>query len=717
MFSGNAQNQYAGENKFICKDGSVTIGAAPVTPYCYSWTPVEGLDNPLSSMPTAQPNVTTDYTVMVFDEITGDPIAAETMTVTVGELDLQVFKPRIIAGNDVSQVDDALELSLGAMTFENLDNDDGDAEFDINDADISGGDDELVRLRIVATPNLPEYQVVKVVVPPGSNGSAIKIWNTKDKTGGEYIIGDDITLTVNGNNWEGELWVEGVNAHTSQQETILELQSVGIPDPGSACNDQVALTIVGVESLSWEGLGNGHDPANGHKSNALDTNDPNFLVGGPSPTNSDGTPILSFRVFPDARYDPGDPANSINVPRDIVKLKINLTVAPIEPVSLFVKSFDIDDPITDVFIPLPGGSSVKFIDPNDDGGSGYYYSTTIPYSPSEDNRGSVNNQKFGEWGSNVDPVDHDITKVDFEINTVEKEVEFRVSQFPGDNYRCLAGFDRDFFPQTRNLDQFDGLSIVESSVVAEVLSPSKYLSHVLTVWRILHVEYDAMKSDYTWWHDNGGNFAEVGRITDVDGLQNASGKIEGTAITKITTSGALDVHGVWDDYSPKLNDPFPKTGNGRFEDGTLVLGINTGNFIPLPGAIIIGPTTPTTPSTSNIKGNESKKIHFKSNQDIISGLSCKVTDASGGTYTGTVNQFFKDPSSGNYEWNVILAGVPPSTWGTINFTGGTISIMDSPAITITGTPAVNSLETGSLIGVPYLLKDEDRNSPSLLSNT
>ena len=61
----------AGENKTICSDNNpdngVYIGSPPVPGLIYSWTPVTGLDNPISSSPLANPSTTTQYTLTVTD--------------------------------------------------------------------------------------------------------------------------------------------------------------------------------------------------------------------------------------------------------------------------------------------------------------------------------------------------------------------------------------------------------------------------------------------------------------------------------------------------------------------------------------------------------------------------------------------------------------------------------------------------------------------------
>jgi len=76
----------AGPDQEICPGGSVQIGGTPTasggtSPYTYNWTPTAGLDNPAIANPTASPNSTTIYSVMVTDS--GGCQACDCVTVTV----------------------------------------------------------------------------------------------------------------------------------------------------------------------------------------------------------------------------------------------------------------------------------------------------------------------------------------------------------------------------------------------------------------------------------------------------------------------------------------------------------------------------------------------------------------------------------------------------------------------------------------------------------
>ncbi|MBK9249746.1 MAG: hypothetical protein IPM69_16935 [Ignavibacteria bacterium] len=81
----------AGTNQTICPGGSVKIGSRPVFLTTYQWTPTIGLDNPTSANPTASPEKTTTYTVVVTQSGCSD---SSRVTVEVQSI------PTAIAGDD-----------------------------------------------------------------------------------------------------------------------------------------------------------------------------------------------------------------------------------------------------------------------------------------------------------------------------------------------------------------------------------------------------------------------------------------------------------------------------------------------------------------------------------------------------------------------------------------------------------------------------------------
>ncbi|TVQ32876.1 MAG: hypothetical protein EA376_04315 [Phycisphaeraceae bacterium] len=90
--------------------------------------------------------------------------------------------------------------------------------------------------------------------------------------------------------------------------------------------DEAALTVIGVQKVEWVGRQNSVSDED-----ALDAC-PNWPAG-----LSPG----SVRVFPDARFVGGAVEST---PRDRVDVRVTLTVKPVEPVTMYLRSFDVDDP-------------------------------------------------------------------------------------------------------------------------------------------------------------------------------------------------------------------------------------------------------------------------------------------------------------------------------------------------------------------------------------
>jgi gliding motility-associated-like protein len=65
----------------ICLGESLQIGGAPQAGLTYSWSPIDGLDDPTSANPTATPDQTTTYTLTVTG---GNCSASDQVTITVG---------------------------------------------------------------------------------------------------------------------------------------------------------------------------------------------------------------------------------------------------------------------------------------------------------------------------------------------------------------------------------------------------------------------------------------------------------------------------------------------------------------------------------------------------------------------------------------------------------------------------------------------------------
>jgi len=471
----------------LCDDSSSVIIDAGPGYNLYEWS--DG-----TTGQSIEVNEAGDYGITVTD-INGCT-AKQDFSITVlsenMELDLSIYKPEALAGNDTTLV--IAEDSIGAMAFLNIDNDDGDRKSDLEDNEVEGGDNDLMRLVVTLKPGSAD--TIPVYLRAISGEGDIRIWKTPTKKKGEeFQLGDTVVLVeqiLNGDTvLTAEYWVEGIRQHTSQRATVLRASCNDNPDCPVA--DEVSITIVGMLGMQWKGMGNGFAGPDNTESDSLDTD--NSQVGN-SDTFSDGSPLQNKRVFPGGRIDPG--GTTVSSLRDIVKVEARLSVTPVEPLTLYVRSFDVDDPSA------KGGE----VDPNDQSGKDGFYSGTsnfyppngIPFNKDQDNRGAPEGHDRKE-GRFVDDADDDgIVELVFD-GVQNIETNFQVSILAGDNYRAAAAFDRAYLERLQNLDRKHGLHIVDPEqrqFLPGLLGFGDFsLSHlfstnVLTVWRLLHVEYDSM---------------------------------------------------------------------------------------------------------------------------------------------------------------------------------------------------------------------------------
>lgn len=454
---------------------------------------------------------------------------------TVVEIDLDIFKPKVIDTNE-GEIEEWDELTAGAQTWVNLDNDDRDDKFDTGTTDTDvAGENEMCKIRLRLKPK--DLNAGKVKLESISGGGTIKVWSAANK-GSEVALPRELNvpgdMAVQGDYLEKTYWVEGITAHTSQQQAKLKMTYDKIPNR----DDRVALTVLGIKKLAWIGKGNGFTSAsNDHNSNTLDA-DPNFPTGGDHPGSN--------RVLPDARRP------NFATALDKVELEVELTVEPVYRVNVFARAFDCDDP----------SSETNHIDPNDNGGAGTYPGTALTYDAHEDNRGAVAGLKAGKFtGQDANA----IATLAFSSSDIKKKIEFQVSLHPGDNYRVVAYGDPTFLRNLRNRDRLDGFRIVDGQVggdaaAREVREATKYCSNVLTVWRQLHVEADSMVAVPTTGAQRN---SASGNVTAIAG--------NGTVAQRVTLSVNLATglpSGA--DGSPNLSSATPR--NGRFENGTIIIG-------------------------------------------------------------------------------------------------------------------------------------------------
>jgi hypothetical protein len=118
---------YAGNDKFVCKGSSVSIGATNVdlTDLSFEWSPKSGLDNPYSLNPICTPDSTTQYILMIKNDMLG---CFDYDTVLISVNDSPAFIPSndtavcigvsVMVGN--AENDDSLLYSWSPSTY--LDN-------------------------------------------------------------------------------------------------------------------------------------------------------------------------------------------------------------------------------------------------------------------------------------------------------------------------------------------------------------------------------------------------------------------------------------------------------------------------------------------------------------------------------------------------------------------------------------------------------------------
>ncbi len=635
---------YTGPNQKICKGSCVILGKAPVANYCYKWMNQSLETISTSSTITVCPEETQNYYLNVTDQ-KGDLIVKEEVEVSVIDavLNLTVYDAKVTFSQteEYQAVSEEEEESIGAQTFVNLDNDDGDEYFDNDDANvIASGDDELIRLEISSSAKSIILQAVQ-------GEDYIKIFKTEMKDG-SYDLGTTFFLEEDSDGlYKGELWVEGLKPHTEQKATILELMTL---EGELSCTDKVAITILGIKKISWNGKGNGFkEPF--HDSDILDI-DPSFPTG----------ELKGYRVFSGARIE------DVKKPRDWVVFKVALTVKPVRNVRLYVRTFDIDDPSTDI----------KFIDPNDEGGNGEYPGEAgLEYDIDNDNRGFALGYKFGFMNSQDN---NGIKTLFFNPTTNISIQKFKVSHYAGDNYRLVANGDRDFIVKLRNADVLDGMDIVhpKSGVVQ---NESDYTSPVLTVWRLLHIESESMLNfEYGLYTQQ--IFTYVTNFVSLEGVNQA------------TSIGVVAVE--TDLTNPTGSMVDSSVGFGRFENGYVIFAPNSysgGGGQIFPGLI---------------KENEANSIEFESTLNLA-GLFGEITNATGTVTTDvTINNIIKISAGGNttFEWDLML----PSGFNLLNFAGGTIrfgSELTAIEMDITEIQNNTSCITEELF-IPVIIRDDDQ---------
>ncbi len=601
--------RFCPEQVFLCVNATSSSGLGydsnPTKGHCYKWTGPnpntqyftdDSSPNPkLKVIPgnslTFEVTVTTDDGNMIVNKV----------NVYIYELKLEIFHSRVMDENNLTNV---LAGVNGAQTFINIDNDDNDNDFDISDKEVTGGDNELMKLKasinvigadfpVAAAANkivalFLEKMDLELNTTKGEN--AIKLWKFENK---KEIFGDGKkgTFSLEKNELQTEIisnvkwktatiWIEGIEANTITQGTEFELKVKDEVSSGN-CNKAITTaTVAEISAIEWIGIENGEDGKDTYAySGVLPEKTVDFAdADNPSKTWSS----TSVRVFPDGRYNSG----TISASKDKVKVKITITPELHDAFTLYVKSFDMDDPSqnadnTGKRNQPPGSQNLGdfVLDPNDVKNKfGTYIGTGISnglnYTKENDNRART--KKTGEVskGNGISALETvapyiDVFSVKFSSNqTVRDDIEFTVSQFAGDNYTLYAYCDKDYLKNIKNTDAIHGdkiMNVIKDDSSIPCLLTNKFQSKTLTVWRLLHLEIDEMQLDEKI------NEAKI-YFTDFESPTNSSTNIQKIIgmpnLTKIKT---CECAGVIDDNDNSLNlseTPVPPDlRNGRFEKG------------------------------------------------------------------------------------------------------------------------------------------------------
>ncbi|NCO63474.1 MAG: hypothetical protein COW44_08635 [Flavobacteriaceae bacterium CG17_big_fil_post_rev_8_21_14_2_50_33_15] len=413
--------------------------------------------------------------------------------------EMEIFNAEAVDGKKINQ---ALMLEMGAQTFVNIDNDDEGETFDydpktqISKTNLTKIDNDLVKLRIkvpyAGEPNPPEEIAFEIT----KGAKNVLFWKDNKKTEKfdpalPLMISTDFEKI--GNFWIKEIWVEGIEAHTEQRGSVFKMYPKNDPENFQ----EAALTIIGIEKMEWEGRNNSinhnnkldYDVNFRNPSDAVQTPSGNIKCDCDVITESSSyLRPTGVRVFPGKRIKSKGRAE--DTPRNKVTLNVTLSVKPIYPIKVYFKSFDVDDPTLDA-------SSIESMDNE---------------SQPEDNLGFLEKNDKKLKSGYLEGQDQDgILKVDFIEST--EQLNFEVSLQPGDNFRVVGAFEKDFLKTLENDDtklnknasevkrNNDKQRIVDPNVLeknpdeaenAEIRLAENFASKPLTVWRFMYAEVDKM---------------------------------------------------------------------------------------------------------------------------------------------------------------------------------------------------------------------------------
>ncbi len=389
-------------------------------------------------------------------------------------LDLSIFDLQgAEIGNDETGMIEQ-EASVGSASCVNNDNDDQSGKLDSDEGQtLVPNENDLVKLVIAKPEGISNTRSVRLTMTNSGTGR-VKLWVSpnrgREETLTEPVDGqpNSVAKTYTVNQFPKVLWIEGITASQQSQDIKFKLEAVDF----ESHPDLVSMTVIGASAVF---LGKGNS-VNGDDS----------LDGNNHPENQEG-----LRMFPGAQTVDGPVFNHVDV---LIKLS---AVTP-QPITIYVRPFDVDDPSADK-APL---------DPNDEGLEGRYLHpvglnpenlTGIRYTLHEDNRGIARGFKSGYFLENrdidvreeTDPreVHYTLAEALFDINEVQQTLAFRVTMQPGDNFKLGVSCSAQFLDDAVNRDdQGHGIDIKNIHTNQKI----PWQSDMLTVWRRLHIEEDSM---------------------------------------------------------------------------------------------------------------------------------------------------------------------------------------------------------------------------------
>lgn len=236
----------AGSAASICAGASTTIGGAPTATggsetgaYVYTWTPSTGLSNPAIANPTANPSVTTTYTVSVHRG-TASCAATSTVTVTVNTpqtLTVSPAGPLTLCPGQTTP----LTASAGFTNYSWTIPGGGSA----TGASITASTTGSYSVTATGSNGCPST-TASVTINPGA-GSTIAVTPSGPTT---FCTGQNVVLNAAGG-FSNYVWSNGA---TGQSLTVTTSGSYSVVAEGGACGGSSTPIVVTVNQPSPLGL-------------------------------------------------------------------------------------------------------------------------------------------------------------------------------------------------------------------------------------------------------------------------------------------------------------------------------------------------------------------------------------------------------------------------------------------------------------------------------